>query len=69
MAPALQVLADGETRKSRDICNAAADILGVSSDTRKELIPSGQRRYINRGTWALSYLFRAKAVERPARGQ
>lgn len=69
MAAALQSLLDGQTRKSRDICNAAADILGVSSDTRKELIPSGQPRYINRGAWALSYLFRAKAVERPARGQ
>lgn len=68
MAPVLQVLSDGDTRKARDICNAAAEILGVSSASRRELLASGQARYINRSTWALSYLFRADAIERPSRG-
>ena len=68
MAPVLQVLSDGDTRNARDICNTAADTLGVSSESRNELLASGQARYINRGTWALSYLFRAHAIERPTRG-
>lgn len=69
MAPSLRVLADGETHRARDVCNAAADELGVPESARAELIPSGQPRYQNRGLWALSYLFRAKGVERPVRGQ
>lgn len=69
MAPALTVLADGQVRRSRDIVEAAADLLGVSADQRAELIDSGMPRYLNRGQWALSYLKRAGAVDRPARGQ
>lgn len=42
---------------------------GRTRRDRAELIPSGQPRYQNRGLWALSYLYRAKAVERPVRGQ
>lgn len=69
MAPSLRVLSDGEIHRARDVCNAAADELGVPEEQRAELIPSGQPRYQNRGLWALSYLYRAKAVERPVRGQ
>lgn len=69
MAPSLRVLSDGETHLARDVCNAAADELGVLESDRAELIPSGQRRYQNRALWALSYLYRAKAVDRPVRGQ
>ena len=68
MAPALRVLADGEVHRARDICNAASDELGVSDEGRKELIPSGQPRYQNRALWALSYLGRSGAAERPSRG-
>lgn len=45
MAPALTVLSDGEVHKARDICNAAADLLGVSAEERQQTIPSGQFRY------------------------
>ena len=68
MAPSLRVLSDGEVHRARAICNAAADQLGVSPDERTELIPSGQPRYLNRALWALSYLGRAAAAERPQRG-
>ena len=69
MIPALEILSDGQTHRARHICNAAADTLEISEQDRLELIPSGQPRYLNRSLWALSYLFRAGAVERPVRGQ
>ncbi|MBB0969118.1 restriction endonuclease [Dietzia aerolata] len=69
MAPALTVLSDGEVHRARDICNAAADLLEVSAEERLQTIPSGQLRYQNRSLWALSYLARAGAAERPVRGQ
>src|SRR5699024_999036 len=68
MAPSLQILTDGEVHKARAINNAAADLLGVTAEQRAELIPSGQPRYQNRALWALSYLARAGAVDRPKRG-
>src|SRR4051812_29419833 len=69
MVPSLQVLAEGEVHRTRAINDAAADLLGLTDEDRAALIPSGQARYQNRATWALSYLSRAGAVERPARGQ
>lgn len=69
MVPALRVLTDGQVHRAREICDAAADLLEVSEQERQETIPSGQPRYLNRGMWALSYLSRVNAVERPVRGQ
>ena len=63
MIPALEILSDGQTHRARHICNAAADTLEISEQDRLELIPSGQPRYLNRSLWALSYLFRAGAVD------
>lgn len=68
MAPALRVLADGEVHQARQIVEGAADLLGVTDEQRQILIPSGQEQYRNRGLWALSYLSRVGAVERPSRG-
>ncbi|QGH69321.1 restriction endonuclease [Pseudactinotalea sp. HY158] len=68
MAPSLRVLAGGEVHRGRDIVAAAADLLDLSGEHRAVVIPSGQEQYRNRGNWALSYLARAGAVERPARG-
>lgn len=68
MTPSLRVLSDGEVHRARAINNAAADLLGVTEEQRAELLTSGQRRYLNRALWALSYLARAEAVERPSRG-
>jgi restriction system protein len=69
MAPSLRVLSDGEVHRTRDIVAAAADLLGLTDEQRRILIPSGQEQWVNRGNWALSYLARAGAAERPARGQ
>ncbi len=68
MTPSLRVLSDGEVHRLRHVVEAAADLLGVTAEQRKIMIPSGQEQYLNRGTWALSYLASVKAVERPMRG-
>lgn len=68
MAPSLRVLSDGEVHRARQIVEAAADLLALTSEMRESVIPSGQNQYRNRGNWALSYLARAGAVERPSRG-
>lgn len=68
MAPSLRALTDGQTRRARHVYEAAADELDVTDEQREELIPSGQPRYINRALWALSYLYRAGALDRPSRG-
>lgn len=69
MAPLLQVLSDGQTYKAREAVAAAADKLEVTEDQRTVLIASGQPQWVNRGNWALSYLNRAGALERPGRAQ
>lgn len=68
MAPALRAILDGDVHRTREICEMAADDLRVTPQARAELIPSGQARYMNRANWALSYLARAGATERPTRG-
>ena len=69
MIPALHVLVDGQVRRTREIVARAADLLQLSETDRAVLIPSGQEQWKNRGNWALSYLARAGAVERPSRGR
>jgi restriction system protein len=69
MAPSLRVLSDGEVDRTRQIVEAAAELLGVSAAQRQILIPSGQEQWVNRGNWALSYLARSGAAERPSRGR
>lgn len=68
MVPVLTVLQDGNLRRSKEIRTAVTDLLGLSEAAKAELIPSGQPRYMNRINWALSYLARAEAAERPVRG-
>lgn len=68
MRPALQILSDGVTRRAREVVREAADLMQVSDDHRQIMIASGQEQWMNRGNWALSYLTRAEAVERPSRG-
>lgn len=68
MAPSLRFLSDGSIRTAREIRQAASDDLNISDEARHEALPSGQFRYQNRAGWAISYLNRAGATERPARG-
>ncbi|MCT2176281.1 restriction endonuclease [Brachybacterium muris] len=69
MIPTLHVLMDGQVQRAREVVARAADLLQLSETDRAVLIPSGQEQWKNRGNWALSYLARAGAVERPSRGR
>lgn len=69
MRPELVALEDGHVRAASEIRDKASEILGLTEEQRAEFIPSGQRRWVNRANWALSYLARAGALERPTRGR
>ena len=69
MSPVLQVLSDGEVYTPREVIDAAAARMGVTAEQKAIQISSGQEQWMNRGNGALSYLTRAGASERPARGQ
>lgn len=68
MVPVLRVLTDDQTYTPRAVLTAAADQMGVTEEQLSVIINSGQEQWFNRGNWALSYLTRAGATERPARG-
>ncbi len=68
LAPSLRFLADGELHRARDVRAAVAVGLALTDEALAELIPSGQRRWENRANWALSYLGRYGAADRPMRG-
>lgn len=67
MIPCLKVLVDGEVHRRRDVINTAADAMGISEAERAVTITSGELRYINRGSWALTYLSKAEAISSPSR--
>ena len=67
MVPALRLLADGDIHRGNTVAAPVADALAITPEQREKLQPSGQPRFANRANWALSYLYRAGAVERPTR--
>lgn len=68
MKPALQALQDGSVKHRDEIEDFVAPILGLSSQERKELLPSGRKPIVrNRLHWALYYMYRAGLVNRPKR--
>lgn len=67
LTPCLSVLADGETRRRREILLAAADNMKISDEERAVTISSGEARYLNRGNWAITHLSKAEAISSPAR--
>jgi restriction system protein len=69
MRPLLEELSDGSTRRTRELVQALSDRFGLTEEEREALLPSGsQRRMDNRVAWAISHLFQAGLLERPARG-
>lgn len=68
MVPCLHVLADGRARASREAIAAVADRERLSEEARGVVMSSGYLQHVNRISWALSYLYRAAAVQRPSRG-
>lgn len=69
MVDVLRALQDGQTRGLTDVRNTVAEQSGLTLDQRVELLPSGQSRAENRIGWAISFLTRVGALERPARAK
>jgi hypothetical protein len=68
MLPVLKAAAAGETRVPV-AAKQIADELGLSSEDRDELLPSGRQRILhNRIHWAKFYMTKAGLVESPKRG-
>ncbi|RWU84400.1 restriction endonuclease [Janibacter hoylei PVAS-1] len=68
MIPVLRLQADGEVRSLRSIRTGVADAT-LTEDQRAEVLPSGSAKSDNRIGWAVSYLYRVGALERPSRGE
>lgn len=68
MLPALELLADEQPHRGRDVIQEVADRLRLSEEDRGETIPSGQPVYVNRAHWAMSHMFQAGLITRPTRG-
>src|SRR5690625_3286869 len=69
MAPALRVLSDGSTWSLRELREAVILAEGITEEQQAEALRSGQPKIANRIGWAVSYLTRVGARERPRRGQ
>ena len=70
MLPVLEILSDGQVYTSRQLREAAADVVGLDEDARRELLPSGKQTLLaNRVGWAVTYLVKAGALMRPSRGR
>lgn len=69
MAPVLRVLADGRVRSRRELYDDVAEAEALTAAQRAITLDSGQLKYENRIGWAVTYLVKAGAVERPNRGR
>jgi restriction system protein len=66
----LRALQDGELHTAKDVREAIAAIMQLTSSDLDELLPSGkQRTFDNRVYWARTYLDRAGLIETPLRGK
>lgn len=69
MLPVLHLAAAGETRVA-DVAERIADNLGLTSEERDKLLPSGRQRVLhNRIHWAKFYMSKAGLITSPARGR
>ena len=64
LLPLLQYSNDGKEHSIHEATEALANTLAVSEDDLRELVPSGnQRRFVNRVSWARTYLAKALLLE------
>ena len=69
MLPVLRALADGKETTVRQVRERVASAEGLKDEDLRERLPiGGQRKFVNRVAWALTYLLQAALVERPRRG-
>ena len=64
----LKYMGDGEKRSRKQVRDLAAERLGLTSDELAEATSSGVPVYESRVGWAISYLNRAKLLDRVSRG-
>jgi restriction system protein len=69
MIPVLTALSDDHTRGRRELYDLVAELVHLTDAQRVETLNSGQLKYENRIGWSITHLVKAKAVERPSRGQ
>ncbi len=68
--PLLNALGTGEIRELSELYDDLADQMGLSSEDRHEMLPSGkQLTYRNRIGWARTYMKKAGLLEFPKPGQ
>ena len=69
MLPMLKLSGDSKERSLAETRDALAEVLDITDEERKELLPSGtQPIFNNRVAWACIYLYNAGLLERPKRG-
>ena len=69
MLPTLQVLAQHGDLRYGACATAVADLIGLTAEERKEMLPSGKQSFIfNRVGWAGWYMKQAGLVSKPKRG-
>lgn len=69
MLPLLALLGDGKEHYNADIYVNLANLLGLTGEEQKLLLPSGRQPiFTNRTAWAKSYLKQAGLVTSPRRG-
>jgi len=70
MLPVLRLCGNGQVRSSRELVEAIGDSFRLSTEQRKELLPSGRQPILdNRIGWAKTYLKKAGLLDSPRRGQ
>lgn len=70
MLPLLRLAADGVEHSVREAAQTLANEFQLTNDEREQLVPSGQQRtFLNRVSWAVSYLKQATLLESPGRGR
>lgn len=65
LLPMLRYLSDGKDRTNAEIEMTLAGEFKLSDNDRRELLPSGQARFLNRIGWAKSHLVHAGLLESP----
>lgn len=68
MKPVLEVLAESDVLSLRDLTEQVSQRLQLTDDDRRETITSGMSLIANRVHWSVTYLSKARAVNRPKRG-
>lgn len=69
MLPMLKILADGKTHTLLEVTEKISEMLQLSVEEKKRLLPSGTQTYIyNRTGWARTHLKKAGLIQYESRG-